>query len=849
MRCECGEPIEPGQKFCIVCGRKIIDAAVSDEDASLVRNTVDQDDAAPDDSSGLTDGSEAVSDGDTAVLDDFSLVTDESSNKADDFETDDSSVPSHESGKKRTWHKVIIAVIVVLALVLAGFGGFALWGMKNGAAKTSASDKDTVHYSDSKASKVHKKTVIVLYGKDGKPLEQYKVNVMDDSGAVSSHSVTDGEFTPDEVGMKPGKQYTVVAKDPSGNVYSLPKTDVRPDSEASDAVHGDKLDVKPSDSQQDAKTEESSSCSRQKMYLAYYDVISSLQEKYGEGKVATDSGYDAGYLHGLSVVLLADSDGDGENDELITVHDNESGKTDTDLMGWRYKPEGWTVQAWNYDSEKGKASAWYKGKPVSTQSGWVFLELASNKNGEITLTDGGMPGSDGDYDYTDYLLSPIGPQISMEGDGEHTLIQGKETLSKTQETIDTIKQGMMTDCNVSSAKSDDSSKTVDDMQIAVGGSYAKGYVLRDGVVWAIDDNGKASKLTGMPAISKLFIGGFNGNYALAKDGSLWAWGNPLSIFGLGSLGDGKPGEDDFNKKSDKPVKVHNLKNVATMYSGQGRSYAVLKDGTAWTWGDECSSSGCSESYGEEILEPKQIDGLKDVIDIAGWYGVNYALKSDGTVLRWIDSKGTAKPDLPLEPTDIYGLPKIKSMSIGYEGRYFLDEQGNVWTPSTSSGVETTVTEPVTLSALPSIKMIKQVDANEDVGPVAYFIGTDGELWAHGANGATCGGGNSAALGDGTCTTSDDPVQAKGISKVRDVTVAWGNSWALTDSGDLYQWGTCNGSGEQANIPKKIESGSVQKIYAAPSSYLMMVKKDGSIWGKSVSPTGDSGDFIQIQGIE
>lgn len=830
MRCECGEPIEPGQKFCIVCGRKIADGAVPDEGASLVRNMVDQAETAPDD--------------DTVVLDDLPSVSDESSD-----ETDDSSVPSHESGKKRTWHKAIIAVIVVLALVLAGFVGFTLWGMKDGAAKPSASDKDTVHYSDSKASKVHRKTVIVLYGKDGKPLERYKVNVMDSSGVVSSHSVTDGQFTPDEFGMKPGKQYTVVAKDPSGNVYSLPKTDVRPDDETSGDVHGDKLDVKPSDGRQESKTEESSACSRQKMYLAYYDVITSLQKKYGEGEVATDSGYDAGYLHGLSIVLLADSDGDGEDDELITVHDNESGKTDEDLMGWRYKPEGWTVQAWNYDSEKGMASDWYKGKPVYTQSGWVFLELASNKNGEITLTDDGMPGSDGNQDYTDYLLSPIGPQISMEGDGEHTLIQGKETLSTTQETIDAIEQGMMADCNVSSAKANDSSKAVDDMQIAVGGNYAKGYVLRDGTVWAIDDNGKASKMTGLPVISKLFIGGFNGNYALAKDGSLWAWGNPASIFGLGSLGDGKPGDDDFSEKSGNPVKVHNLKNVATMYSGLGRSYAVLKDGTAWTWGDECSSSGCSESYGEEILEPKQIDGLKDIIDIAGWYGVNYALKSDGTVLRWIDSKGTAKPDLPLEPTDIYGLPKIKSMSIGYGGRYFLDEQGNVWTPSTSSGVETTVTEPVKLSALPSINMIKQVDANEDVGGVAYFIGTNGELWAYGSNGATCGDGNSAALGDGTCTTPDDPVRVKGVSKVRDVTVAWGSSWALTDSGDLYQWGTCNGSGEQANIPKKIESGSVRKIYAAPSSYLMMVKKDGSIWGKSVSPTGESDDFTQIQGIK
>lgn len=847
MRCECGEPIESGQKFCIVCGRKIVDAAVSDEDASLVRNTVDQDDAAPDDSSGLTDGSEAVSDSDTAVLDVFSLVTDESSDKADDFETDDSSVPSHESGKKHTWHKVTIAVIVVLALVLAGFGGFALWGMKNGAAKTSASDKDTVHYSDSKASKVHKKTVIVLYGKDGKPLEQYQVNVMDDSGAVSSHSVTNGEFTPDEVGMKPGKQYTVVAKDPSGNVYSLPKTDVRPDSEASDAVHGDKLDVKPSDSQQDAKTEESSSCAKQKMYLAYYDVIASLQKKYGEGEIRADTEDDPGYLHGLSIVLLIDSDGDGDGDELVTVHDTENDKNKHSV--WGYGTEKWAVQTWRYDEKTGKALNEHKGEPSHSNGGWIFLELIMDKDGHVTLQEGEDHELNSDSEYTNYQILPIGDQFTSESSENYTRISGEETLSKTQETIDTIKQGMMTDCNVSSVKSDDSSKAVDDMQIAVGGSYAKGYVLRDGVVWAIDDNGKASKMTGLPVISKLFIGGFNGNYALAKDGSLWAWGSPESIFGLGSLGDGKPGEDDFSKKSGKPVKVHNLKNVATMYSGLGRSYAVLQDGTAWTWGDECSSSGCGESDGEEILEPKQIDGLEDVVDVAGWHGVNYALKSDGSVLRWVDKRRSYDGDLPLKPTAISGLPKIKSISIGYAGFCLLDEQGNVWdTYSYSSGAEPLV-EPRKLKNLPAIKTIKQVDANEDVGNVAYFIGANGELWAYGSNGATCGDGNSAALGDGTCTTPDDPVQVKGVSKVRDVTVAWGSSWALTDSGDLYQWGTCNGTGEKANIPKKIESGSVQQIYAAPSSYLMMVKKDGSIWGKSVSSTGKSDDFTQIQGIE
>ena len=67
MRCECGEPIEPGQKFCIVCGRKIADGAVPDEGASLVRNMVDQAETAPDD--------------DTVVLDDLPSVSDESSDE------------------------------------------------------------------------------------------------------------------------------------------------------------------------------------------------------------------------------------------------------------------------------------------------------------------------------------------------------------------------------------------------------------------------------------------------------------------------------------------------------------------------------------------------------------------------------------------------------------------------------------------------------------------------------------------------------------------------------------------------------------------------------------------------
>ncbi len=355
---------------------------------------------------------------------------------------------------------MIIAVLVVVALVLAGFGGFVLWGM-NGATRP-AVDRDTVRYSDSKASKVRKKTVIVLYGKDGKPLEQYELKVMDADGDVTTHSVKDGQFTPAEVGMKPNKQYEVVVKEPSGSVYSLPKTDVRPDDETSNDIHDDKLDVKPSDNNDSGDhADGSSTCAKQKMYLAFYDVISSLQSKYGEGRVATASGDDDGYLQGLSIVLLVDADGDGEDDELITVHDNEIDKSVKGSgWGWIGNPKNWTVQTWKYDAKSGKASNAYRGEPQSSNGGFVFLDLVTDNDGSIAFWDNMKQMSEDDFKYMDYYrIFPVGDQYPMpSGSEKRTLSSGEESLVKSQKTVVAIKQGMMAGCDTVSDASNDSNQ-------------------------------------------------------------------------------------------------------------------------------------------------------------------------------------------------------------------------------------------------------------------------------------------------------------------------------------------------------------------------------------------------------
>lgn len=441
MHCECGEPIEPGQKFCIACGRKTTVASSGpDENTSLLQNAVDGTVAVADDSSAAPDDSASTSTDDTIV-------------------PDDSLIPPHEAKGKR-WRKVVIAIVVILALVLAGFAGFALWGMNGGTRQ--AEGKDTVRYSDSKASMVRKKTVIVLYDKDGKPLEQYELKVMDADGDVTTHSVKDGQFTPAEVGMKPNKQYEVVVKEPSGSVYSLPKTDVRPDDETSNDIHDDKLDVKPSDNNDSGDhADGSSTCAKQKMYLAFYDVISSLQSKYGEGRVATASGDDDGYLQGLSIVLLVDADGDGEDDELITVHDNEIDKSVKESgWGWIGNPKNWTVQTWKYDAKSGKASNAYRGEPQSSNGGFVFLDLVTDNDGSIAFWDNMKQMSEDDFKYMDYYrIIPVGDQYPMpSGSEKRTLSSGEESLVKSQKTVVAIKQGMMAGCDTVSDASNDSNR-------------------------------------------------------------------------------------------------------------------------------------------------------------------------------------------------------------------------------------------------------------------------------------------------------------------------------------------------------------------------------------------------------
>ncbi len=118
--------------------------------------------------------------------------------------------------------------------------------------------------------------------------------------------------------------------------------------------------------------------------------------------------------------------------------------------------------------------------------------------------------------------------------------------------------------------------------------------------------------------------GGNHTISLKSDGTVWAWGRN----GDGQLG---YGTDTYSKT---PVQVktdskgNDFGDVTAIAGGFFHTIALKKDGTVWAWGD---SRG---QLTTDSKTPVQVSGLSGVTAIAGGGYHSLALKSDGTVWAW-----------------------------------------------------------------------------------------------------------------------------------------------------------------------------------------------------------------------
>ena len=122
---------------------------------------------------------------------------------------------------------------------------------------------------------------------------------------------------------------------------------------------------------------------------------------------------------------------------------------------------------------------------------------------------------------------------------------------------------------------------------------------------------------------------------IKTDGTLWVWGSN----GLGQLGLNQGTDVSFNRSS--PTQVGTETTWSTVSAGNGFTYGVKTDGTAWGWGrneygemgqNTTGAGGSPSNYG--FSSPIQIGTNTNWLTLTAGQGSCFGTKTDGTLWSW-----------------------------------------------------------------------------------------------------------------------------------------------------------------------------------------------------------------------
>ncbi len=291
------------------------------------------------------------------------------------------------------------------------------------------------------------------------------------------------------------------------------------------------------------------------------------------------------------------------------------------------------------------------------------------------------------------------------------------------------------------------SNVTDATAIAAGDSSA--YALTaSGTVWAWGDNsfgqmgiGTQSydptvmpvQVTGLPKIVAIAAGGTSA-YALASDGTVWAWGDG---------GDGQMGTGSLTQYNSVPIEVPGISDVTAIAAAGNAAFALEGDGTVLEWGVDTYYS------------PTQVTGISNVKAIAaggstGYQatdgGTGYAITTDGSLWEWNFAWNP-------QPQQVAGVSNVSGVSDGIGADFALETDGDVYGWGSNyngqlgdgSWTQTTDSPPTRVVGL---KLVTGIAASQDDG---YALESDGTVWAWGVN-------DAGQLGNDTVVSSDVPMQ-------------------------------------------------------------------------------------------
>ncbi len=361
--------------------------------------------------------------------------------------------------------------------------------------------------------------------------------------------------------------------------------------------------------------------------------------------------------------------------------------------------------------------------------------------------------------------------------------------------------------------------------------------------WTWDQTGENGQVD--PGYYKGELCGYYSNeFEIAKanttnGGSVWTWGSN----GAGELGDGTT----ITRLT--PVQINGLSDVIAIAGGEGDGYtiALKSDGTVWTWGYN-GHGELGDGTTTNRLTPVQVINLSNVTAIAGGEGHTVALKSDGTVWTWgwngAGALGDGTTTQRLSPVQVSGITNVTAIASGFDHTIAIKSDGTVWTwggnydGELGDGTTTNRLTPVQVNGF------SNVIATAGGGGHTIILKSDGTVWTSGYN--ACG-----QLGDGTTTNRLTPVRVNGLSDIVAVASGYGHTIALKSDGTVWTWGNigCGKMGGSIITDRlvPIQENGISNVIAIAAGYrhIIALKSDNTVWTWGYNGAGQLGDNTTI----
>jgi len=282
---------------------------------------------------------------------------------------------------------------------------------------------------------------------------------------------------------------------------------------------------------------------------------------------------------------------------------------------------------------------------------------------------------------------------------------------------------------------------------------------------------------------------------LDDEGEIWAWGSNSE----GQLGTGTTGG-----YSTRPVRVQaasgTLPAFTAIAAGSSSAYGLDKNGGIWAWGlnnyGQLGNGTVDDS--STPLRVRVVSGTLPVFTAiaAGNYSA-YGLDKDGDIWAWgqnhygqLGNGTTQHATTPVRvQTGSEPLPVFTAIATGGYSAYGLDGDGGVWAWGSGSdgrlgnGTNTSSSNPIRVEASSgTLPPIKAIAAGLSTG---YALDGDGQVWAWGL-------GSSGQLGNGITVNRQRAERVRALNGALPVFTAIASAgytgYALDIGGSIWAWG-------------------------------------------------------------